>query len=175
MIRTQVVVVVVGGGGGLVVVVVVGGGGGAVVVVVGRGAVVAGVDAAVVGVKAGAATTEAAGAGAAGVGVDVDLRVEPFDVVGVVFLGAVVVVVGAVDDDVVDEGGTVGGGTVDMVCSFTSCAADAAGRVGLLEPGVRRKAAPSMIAIRPRPTHMPHWRVGERSALAVADADADSG
>jgi hypothetical protein len=77
----------------------------------------------------------------------------------VVALGEVVVVVAAVDDvvdDVVDDGSTVGGGGVEMVCCFTTWPAEAAGRVGLLEPGVRRKATPNRIAMRPSPIHMPH-------------------
>jgi hypothetical protein len=165
--------VLVGGVGGVVVVVVGGGGGGgdAVVVVAAGGDIVAGDDvgeegASVVGGAAGA-TTGAAG----GVSAEVDRWlvwdwVWSYAVVGV--LGALVVVEGgaAVDDAV--DGGTVGGGTVEMVCIFTPWPAAPAGRVGLFEWGVRTKAIPSMATMRPRPTHMPHWRVGDRSAVTAA-------
>jgi hypothetical protein len=161
----QVVVVVVGGGREGGVVVVVGGGGGDVVVVVTRGGeavvVVTWGGAAVVGVA------DAAPSDALDIGASVDWWVDRRGV-GVVVAGApVVVVVGAADVVVVD-GATVGAGLVLIVCR-TSRPSPTAGGVGFPECGVRRKAAPSITAMTPRPAHMPHWRVGERSASEIAD------
>jgi hypothetical protein len=184
-----VVVVVVGGGGGFVVVVV--GGGGAVVVVVGGAAVVVvGEAAEVVGVAEvpevagvpevaeGADTRDADAAGAAVVVRDGPWSVLVVCVVCVVCV-TVVVVFGfdvsvvvvaaapAASESAVDDRARVEGRAVEMVCCFTRWLAAVAGSVGLLECGVMTKATPSMAATRPRPTHMPRWRVGDRSALAV--------
>jgi hypothetical protein len=179
--QVVVVVVLVGGGGFVVVVVVVRGGGAVVVVVVvvvivvrGGGAVVVGDGADVVGVPEGADTRDAPGAavvvGAGALCVLVvcvvcvvcDTVVVVFDVdAPVVEVDPCVVVV---DDD---DRATAGGGAVGAVCCLTRWLAALAGRVGLFACGVRTKATTSMAAMRPRPTHMPHWRVGDRSAVAA--------
>jgi hypothetical protein len=54
--------------------------------------------------------------------------------------------------------GVVSGGTVDVLRCLTSWPADADGRFGFDESGVRSNAAPSIIAMTPRPTHLPMTR-----------------